>query len=196
MDCLKQVRDEVIRCTKCDLAKTRTCSVPGNGDSHSDVVFIGEAPGRSEDKYGEPFVGAAGKILSGALEDSGMPRESVYITNVVKCRPPGNRIPNCSEREACSEYLQREIRAISPKIICILGNTAFNSVLGGNEITKHRGKLIKKNSQLYFVTVHPAAAIYRRELLGVLKSDIRRLFSAITELKNGRGIQVDIEYAS
>lgn len=196
MDRLKQIRDEVVQCTKCDLAKTRRCSVPGKGSPNSDVVFIGEAPGRSEDKYGEPFVGAAGKILSDALEESGISRESAYITNVVKCRPPGNRVPNCVERESCAEYLQREIQAISPKIVCVLGNTAFSSVLGGTEITKHRGKIIKKNNQMYFVTIHPAAAIYRRELFGVLKSDIRRLFSAITELKNGRGVQIDIEYTS
>lgn len=196
MDRLKQVRDEVVGCTKCDLARTRRHSVPGSGNPHSDVVFIGEAPGRSEDRCGEPFVGAAGKILSEALEASGMPRESVYITNVVKCRPPDNRVPNCSERESCSEYLQREIQAIAPKIVCILGNTAFNSVLGGTGITKHRGKIIKKSSQLYFITVHPAAAIYRRELFGVLKSDIKRLFSAATELKNGGSVQVDVEYNS
>ena len=196
MDRLGEIRDQVAQCTKCDLAKTRINSVPGRGNPRSDVVFVGEAPGRSEDRQGEPFVGAAGKKLSEALEDSGIPRDSVYITNVVKCRPPGNRVPNCKERESCTGYLQREIQIISPRIVCVLGNTAFNSVLGGTGITKHRGKIIRKDGQVYFITIHPAAAIYRRELFGVLKSDIKRLCFAITELKNGRDIPVDIEYAS
>ena len=194
MDDITQIKSEVIQCTKCDLAKTRKNSVPGKGYQHSDVMFVGEAPGRSEDMQGEPFVGVAGKILSDALEQAGMSRDSTYITNVVKCRPPNNRIPSCIEKESCAEYLQREIHAISPRIICVLGNTAFNSVLGGSEIIKNRGKIIRKDGQLYFVTVHPAATIYRKELLDVLISDIDKLSRIITELKNGKDIPADIEH--
>ena len=130
------------------------------GSFESDVIFVGEAPGRSEDRSGEPFVGAAGKKLSDALEEIGITRDSVYITNVVKCRPPNNIVPNAVEKSACMDYLNQEIAIIGPKIICILGNTAFNSILGGSEITKHRGKVARKGDQLYFITVHPAAAIY------------------------------------
>lgn len=191
---LETIKQNVINCTKCDLCKTRTNSVPGKGNFQSDVIFVGEAPGRNEDKDGEPFVGIAGKKLSIALDEAGISRESIYITNVVKCRPPKNRVPNTDERNTCQEYLKQEISIIKPKIICILGNTAFSSILGGSEITKFRGKIVRKNNQLYFLTIHPAATIYNQELIDVLKKDIIKLFENIREIKNGKEIIVDIEY--
>lgn len=193
---LETIRQKVIKCTKCELCHTRTNSVPGKGNFQSDVIFVGEAPGRNEDKHGEPFVGAAGKKLSAALEDAGISRNQIYITNVVKCRPPNNRVPNTNERNTCKQYLEQEISIINPKLICILGNTAFNSILGGSEITKYRGKIVRKNNQLYFLTVHPAATIYNQELVEVLNKDIKKLFDLITELKNGKEITVDIEHTS
>ena len=193
---LDKVKQNVIKCTKCDLCKTRTNSVPGKGNFQSEIVFIGEAPGRNEDKNGEPFVGVAGKKLSIALEEAGISRDDIYITNVVKCRPPNNRVPSTIERNMCQEYLKQEILIIKPKIICILGNTAFNSILGGSEITKFRGKIVRKDDQLYFLTVHPAATIYNQELIDVLKKDMVKLFGIIRELKNGKTIPVDIEYSS
>ncbi|EPA06457.1 uracil-DNA glycosylase [Candidatus Nitrosarchaeum limnium] len=193
---VEAIRQKVIACTKCDLSKTRTNSVPGKGNFQSDVIFVGEAPGRNEDKKGEPFVGIAGQRLSAALESAGVSRESIYITNVVKCRPPNNRVPTVMERDMCHDYLQKEISIIKPKIICILGNTAFNSILGGSEITKYRGKIVKKDKEFYFLTVHPAATIYNQELITVLKKDIIKLFDLIRELKNGRKIPVDIDYTS
>ena len=193
---LETIRQKVIECTKCELSKTRTNSVPGKGNFQSDVIFVGEAPGRNEDKNGEPFVGIAGQRLGLALEDAGISRESIYITNVVKCRPPNNRVPTISERNACDDYLQKEIAIIKPKIICILGNTAFNSILGGSEITKYRGKIVKKDKQFYFLTVHPAATIYNQELIAVLKEDIIKLFDLIRELKNGKQILADIDYST
>ena len=193
---LEKIRRQVTECTKCDLCKSRTNSVPGKGNFQSDVIFVGEAPGRNEDKNGEPFVGAAGKRLSAALEEVGVMRDSVYITNVVKCRPPNNRVPSAAERGTCVDYLSREIAAIGPEIICILGNTAFNSILGGSEITKYRGKVVRKGSQLYFLTVHPAATIYNQELIEVLNGDIAKLFYTITQLKNGNKVTIDIEYSS
>ena len=196
MNKLETVKQNVIECTKCDLCKTRTNSVPGKGNFQSDVIFVGEAPGRNEDKNGEPFVGVAGKKLSAALEGAGISREDVYITNVVKCRPPNNRVPNTNERDTCKEYLKKEISIIKPKIICVLGNTAFNSVLGGSEITKFRGKLVRKDSQLYFLTIHPAATIYNQELISTLNEDIVKLFDLIRELKNNNTVSIDIEYAS
>ena len=191
---LEVIKQNVINCTKCDLCKTRTNSVPGKGNFQSDVIFVGEAPGRNEDKNGEPFIGIAGKKLSIALDEAGISRESIYITNVVKCRPPKNRVPNTDERNTCQEYLKQEISIIKPKIICILGNTAFSSILGGSEITKFRGKIVRKNNQLYFLTIHPAATIYNQELIDVLKKDIIKLFENIREIKNGKEIIVDIEY--
>ncbi|MCI4433325.1 MAG: uracil-DNA glycosylase [Nitrosopumilus sp.] len=191
---LEIIRRSVIECTKCELCKTRTNSVPGKGNFQSDVIFVGEAPGRNEDQLGEPFVGIAGQRLVLALQDAGISRESVYITNVVKCRPPNNRVPTISERGTCRDYLEKEISIIKPKIICILGNTAFNSILGGSEITKYRGKIVKKNNQFYFLTVHPAATIYNQELISVLKEDINKLFGLIRELKNNKQISIDIDY--
>ncbi len=193
---LEIVKQNVIKCTKCDLCKTRTNAVPGKGNFQSDVIFVGEAPGRTEDKNGEPFVGVAGKKLSIALEEARITRDEVYITNIVKCRPPNNRVPNTNERETCQEYLKQEISRIKPKIICILGNTAFNSILGGSEITKFRGKLVRKDNQLYFLTIHPAATIYNQKLIDVLNSDIVKLFDLIKELKNNKEVPVDIEYTS
>jgi DNA polymerase len=188
------IKKRVTECTNCELCKTRTQSVPGKGDIHSDVMFIGEAPGKNEDRTGEPFVGIAGQRLSIALEGAGISRESIYITNVVKCRPPNNRVPTIDERDSCKIYLQEEIAIIKPKVICILGNTAFNSILGGSEITKYRGKIVKKGRQFYFLTVHPAATIYNQELINTLKEDIVKLFDIIKELKNGKQILADIEY--
>ena len=192
---LENIKENVINCTKCELCQTRTNSVPGKGNFQSDVIFVGEAPGRNEDKHGEPFVGAAGKKLSMALEEAGISRDSVYITNVVKCRPPNNRVPSVLERERCKTYLEGEIAIIKPKIICILGNTAFGSILGGSEIRKFRGKTVRKDNQIYFLTIHPAATIYNQELIAVLKKDIVRLFELIRELKNGENIPIDIEYS-
>ncbi len=193
---LETVRDKVIECTKCDLCKTRTNAVPGKGNFNSDVMIIGEAPGRNEDLQGEPFVGIAGKKLSLVLENAGISREEIYITNTVKCRPPNNRVPSKLERETCQEYLQKEIEIIKPKIICVLGNTAFGSILGGTEITKFRGKVGRKGNQLYFISIHPAATIYNQELIEVLKKDIQKLFELIRELKNGKKISIDIEFPS
>lgn len=193
---IQQVIDQVTSCTKCELCKTRTNAVPGKGNFKSDVIFIGEAPGRNEDRNGEPFVGAAGKKLTSALESAGITRESVYITNVVKCRPPNNRVPTKSEKEACQKYLEQEIALIKPQIICVMGNTAYGSILQGTDITKNRGKVIKKGPLLYYLTIHPAATIYNQQLIDVLKLDIKKLFKLITELKNGKKIKIDIEYSS
>ena len=193
---LEIIKQNVIECTKCELSKTRTNSVPGKGNFHSNVIFVGEAPGKNEDKNGEPFIGIAGKKLSIALEGAGISREEVYITNIVKCRPPKNRVPTTIERETCQEYLKQEIAIIKPKIICVLGNTAFNSLLGGSEITKFRGKLVRKENQLYFLTVHPAATIYNQKLIIVLKKDMVKLFNLITELKNNKKVKIDIDYTS
>ena len=193
---LQEIKQQVIECTKCELSKTRNNSVAGKGNFKSDVIFVGEAPGKNEDLKGEPFIGIAGKKLSMALESAGITRDEVYITNIVKCRPPNNRVPTTNERETCKDYLKKEIEIIKPKIICILGNTAFGSLLDGKEITKYRGKIVRKDNQLYFLTVHPAATIYNQKLIDVLKNDIERLFKLIKELNDNKEIQIDIEYTS
>lgn len=193
---LQEIKQQVIECTKCELSKTRNNSVAGKGNFKSDVIFVGEAPGKNEDLKGEPFIGIAGKKLSMALESAGITRDEVYITNIVKCRPPNNRVPTTNERETCKDYLKKEIEIIKPKIICVLGNTAFGSLLDGKEITKYRGKIVRKDNQLYFLTVHPAATIYNQKLIDVLKNDIKKLFKLIKELNDNKEIQIDIEYTS
>ncbi len=179
---LEQVKNQVTSCIKCDLCKTRNNSVPGKGNHHSEIIFIGEAPGRSEDKLGEPFVGAAGKKLSDALEYAGISREAIYITNIVKCRPPENRIPTQTEKESCRNYLESEIALINPKVICIMGNTAYQSILGGTNITKERGKFVKKDGNMYFLTIHPAAVIYNQKLLESLKNDMKKLVNEVKKM--------------
>jgi len=193
---LQKIKQQVTECTKCELSKTRNNSVPGKGNFKADVIFVGEAPGKNEDMKGEPFIGIAGKKLSIALESAGITRDEVYITNIVKCRPPKNRVPTTTERDTCQNYLEKEIEIIKPKIICVLGNTAFNSLLNGKEIIKFRGKIVRKNNQLYFLTVHPAATIYNQKLISVLKKDMKKLFKLIKELKDGKKIKIDIEYTS
>ena len=193
---LKKIKKQVTQCTKCELSKTRNNSVPGKGNFKSDVIFVGEAPGKNEDMKGEPFIGIAGKKLSIALENAGITRDDVYITNIVKCRPPKNRVPTTNERNTCQNYLKKEIEIIKPKIICILGNTAFNSLLNGKEIIKFRGKIVRKNNQLYFLTIHPAATIYNQKLINVLKKDIKKLLRVVKELKNNKKVKIDIEYTS
>lgn len=183
---LENIRNQVISCTKCELCKTRTNAVPGKGSPNADLMFVGEAPGRSEDLKGEPFVGAAGKRLTELLEKNGITRESVYITNVVKCRPPNNRVPTQLERQTCKEYLENEIRLVNPKIICVMGNTASNSVLGQGEITKNRGKIIQKDGRVFFLTFHPAATIYNQELVQLMEDDIVALVKALETIKHGK----------
>ena len=193
---LKKIKEQVTECTNCELSQTRTNSVPGKGNFKSDVIFVGEAPGKNEDIKGEPFIGIAGKKLSSALENAGISREQVYITNIVKCRPPKNRVPTIIERDTCKNYLEKEIQIIKPEIICILGNTAFKSLLDSKEIIKFRGKIVKKNDQLYFLTIHPAATIYNQKLISVLKKDMKKLFKLIEEIKNKKKIKIDIDYSS
>jgi len=174
-DSLEKVAQEVSGCPLCKLARTRKNSVPGEGSLSARIMFVGEAPGRFEDEKGRPFVGAAGKILDEMLSKAGLQRSQVFITNIVKCRPPNNRVPEPDEATACRPYLDRQVALISPKIICILGRTAYASLLGGGSITANRGKIIEKNGQKYFLTIHPAAAIYNRNMLATLESDIKKL---------------------
>ena len=163
---LTTIQKKVKSCKKCDLCTTRKNAVPGKGNQNAEVVFIGEAPGKNE-----------------ALENAGLVRSNVYITNIVKCRPPKNRIPNDVEKTTCSDYLNNEIKIIKPKIICLLGNTTYNSILGGKEISKNHGKFVHSDNQLYFITFHPAAIIYNQKLDEVFKNDIKKLVKELKKLK-------------
>ena len=182
-DSLEKIASEVIGCPLCKLSRSRRNAVPGDGQLSSKIMFIGEAPGKNEDEQGKPFVGAAGMILNQALEKAGIKRAEVFITNVVKCRPPGNRVPENDERSICRQYLDRQICLIAPKIICILGSTAYSSILGGKSITKNRGKIMERNGQKYFLTIHPAAAIYNKNLRSVLNNDLFLLSKEIKKME-------------
>mgnify|MGYP001322557998 CR=1 FL=1 len=184
---LKIIQEKVKNCKKCDLCADRKNAVPGKGNHNADIVFIGEAPGKNEDEYGEPFIGTAGKKLNDALKNAGLERSNVYITNIVKCRPPKNRIPNDVEKMMCSNYLENELRIIKPKIICLLGNTSYYSILGGNEVSKNHGKFVFKDNYLYFITFHPAATIYNQKLGKTFKDDIKKLVNELGKLKTKSG---------
>lgn len=173
---LEELKDQIVGCILCDLSRSRTHAVPGDGNTTDKVMMIGEAPGKNEDKNGVPFIGSAGKILDKALQEGGLNRNDVYITNVVKCRPPNNRVPTDKEIHVCtSTYLKNEIRLISPKIICILGATALKSLLGYEHMSKYRGKIINIAPHRYFITYHPAATIYNAKLKQVFFEDISKL---------------------
>lgn len=172
---LEKLFQTVKNCQKCPLYKSRTHLVFGKGNPKTKLMLIGEAPGREEDLRGEPFVGAAGKLLTTLLNEVGIKREEIYITNILKCRPPRNRDPLPEEIKACIPILQAQIQIISPRIICTLGKFATQTLLNTEEgIAKLRGKLLKfKEGILLIPTFHPAACIYhqgwRKSLLGDLK---------------------------
>jgi len=180
-DSLEKIAEEVRGCPLCKLAMTRKNAVPGEGQLSAKIMFIGEAPGRSEDEEGRPFVGAAGRILNDLMKKVGIERSQVFITNIVKCRPPNNRVPKEDELNACRPYLDRQIALIKPEVICILGRTAYSSLLGGSSITANRGKIIKRAGQKYFLTFHPAAVIYNKGLLSALEADLKKLAAEINK---------------
>lgn len=192
-DSLEKVAEEVRGCPLCKLARTRKNAVPGEGQLAARIMFVGEAPGRSEDDKGRPFVGAAGRVLDDLLKKAGIERSQVFITNVVKCRPPGNRVPEEDESAACRPYLDRQVALIRPRVICILGRTAFSSLLGGGSITASRGRMVEKDGQKYFLTLHPAAAIYNKSYLAVLEADLKKLAAEIRNMEQGQGRRSSLE---
>jgi DNA polymerase len=181
-DSLSRVSDEVNQCTKCPLSLSRTRAVPGEGSPGARVVVVGEGPGRNEDLEGRPFVGAAGKELERLLMEAGLKRDGVYITNVVKCRPPENRRPTSGEADACDPYLQRQLALIRPKIVVLLGDSALKRFLPGESLGRVHGKLLEKERFSLFPTYHPAAILYNRALEIVIKEDFKKLEKILVEL--------------
>lgn len=177
---IENIAEEVRNCKKCWLWETRTNAVPGDGPETPEFLFIGEAPGSKEDIHGKPFVGAAGKVLDELLESAGFKREEVFITNIVKCRPPGNRNPLKHEIETCTPYLDRQILSLKPKVICTLGNFSTDYILTkydlpSDKIGKVHGQLFQKEGVKIVPLYHPAAMIYNRKLKDVLLEDLRKL---------------------
>ena len=180
LDELQAYAEAVAGCTRCRLAQGRTQVVFGSGSAHADLMFVGEAPGFHEDKQGVPFVGQAGKLLEKLLAGIGLSRQDVYIANVFKCRPPGNRDPQPDEIEACESHLFRQIELIEPTVVATLGNFA-TKLLSGRPlgITRVHGQeqqtTIGSRSVLLYPLYHPAAALYTPAMLKVLESDFARL---------------------
>lgn len=173
---LEELRERIGDCQRCPLARTRTNLVFGVGSPRARLMFIGEAPGRNEDLQGEPFVGAAGKLLDELLASIGLDRSEVYIANVLKCRPPGNRDPLPEEMEQCTPFLEEQVRLIDPEVIATLGNFATRHVLKTQAgITRVRGRLFRVDGRKVVPIYHPAAALYDRTKQDVLFEDFRRL---------------------
>ncbi len=187
-DSLEEVAKDVMSCRRCRLYKYRKNPVPGEGGFRKGIMIIGEAPGRREDELGRPFVGKAGELLDQLLNKIGLSREDVYITNVVKCRPPNNRDPKDDEIEACRPFLERQIAILRPKIILCLGRFSarvLSNMLGGSfsGMTQDHGKALKtKKGPLLFFTYHPAAALYRKQLLEDIERDFLKLKEEIEKV--------------
>lgn len=156
----EQLEADANQCRKCKLCQNRTNVVFGTGNKQADLMFIGEGPGADEDKQGIPFVGRAGKLMNMAFEAIGLKREEVYIANIVKCRPPGNRNPEDDEAIACLNYLRNQVILVKPKIVVLLGSVALKNILGKEYgITASRGKWVEKRGIWYMPTWHPAALL-------------------------------------
>lgn len=193
---LKELEKLALQCTKCKLHEFRTQVVFGVGNPSAEIMFVGEAPGYNEDVQGEPFVGAAGKLLDKVLfEETGLTRNEVYITNVVKCRPPNNRNPEEDEIIACNPYLLKQIEIIKPKVICALGNFAAKTLLGKNEgISKLRGRVFSAFNCKIVPTFHPAAILRNPNLIDVFRSDLKQVLHLMQEesqrlTENGEGFE-------
>jgi DNA polymerase len=177
---LAQVADEVHDCTLCPLAARRTRAVPGEGNVLSDVLLVGEGPGAREDATGRPFVGPAGQLLDELLRSVGWERPDVFITNVVKCRPPGNRDPEPAEAAACAPYLERQEAALDPSVVVTLGRHSLQRYLPGARISAVHGQLRRSYSGLHvFPMYHPAAALHQASLRETLFRDMRGLPAAL-----------------
>lgn len=156
---LEKLNQKIRECSMCSLWKTAKNAVPGEGSINSKIMFIGEAPGRQEDITGKPFIGRAGKLLSQLLEKAGIKREKVFITSIIKHRPPKNRKPRKKELKKCRFWWQKQIEILNPKKIIILGKTAFDEIVGLGEFKDCRGRWLKINNRFYLPLYHPAAAL-------------------------------------
>jgi DNA polymerase len=169
-----ELAGEVRRCGACPLAKKRKNAVPGEGSAQNGIVFVGEAPGAKEDAQGRPFVGSAGKLLTQLLKKNGILREEVFITNTVKCRPPGNRTPTRAEMNACRPFLERQLHLLRPNLVCTLGNSPLHTLVGaGLSISEVHGKLTEVGGIRFLPLYHPAAILYRRKLMGDMERDFK-----------------------
>lgn len=180
---LQSVAQAVTTCQACKLHHSRKLAVPGEGPANAELLFIGEGPGFHENEQGRPFVGAAGKFLDELLAKIGMKRADVFIANIVKCRPPGNRDPEPEEIEACRVYLDRQIQAINPKVIVTLGRYSMGRFMPNARISEVHGQSIIVKGRLIVAMYHPAAALHQQSLKPVVEADFLHLPELIARLK-------------
>lgn len=188
-DTLQQIEKEVKNCSGCQLCGTRTHAVPGCGNTKAKILFIGEGPGQNEDLQGEPFVGAAGKLLTELIASIGLTRKDVFIANVVKCRPPGNRDPFPEEIDACYPYLARQIKLLKPQLIVMLGRHSMGRFLPEAKISEIHGKPmvykgIWQKKQVYLPLYHPAVALYDPRKKEVLFEDFKKIPLILKKIAN------------
>lgn len=181
---LDAIADEVRACTRCRLCEQRTQAVPGVGPYDARIMFVGEAPGEDEDLQGEPFVGRAGQALTVLLSNIGIDRSDVYITNICKCRPPGNRDPHPDEVDACREYLHGQIACIRPALICTLGRWAMQTLLEDATLSvmKLNGQLIERHGLTFVPLIHPAAGLHNE----AMREPIKQGFASLGQILHSR----------
>jgi uracil-DNA glycosylase family 4 len=185
---LEKLAKQIKVCTRCELHRSRTEAVPGEGPTHAEIMFIGEGPGATEDKQGRPFVGASGKFLNELLGQAGVTRADVFITNVVKCRPPGNRDPLPDEIEICtSNYLQHQIEIVNPSIIVTLGRHSMGLFFKGAKITQIHGQMRQVGDRFVIAMFHPAAALHQLSLRETIMADFARLPELLKEARAASG---------
>ncbi len=181
MSALTELYDEIAHCQQCEIAKYRTKVVPGEGAEDADILFIGEAPGWHEDQQGRPFVGPAGKYLDELLTSINLRREQVYIANVIKCRPQGNRDPLPTEIHNCRKWLEYQIEIIRPKMIVTLGRYSMAMFFPGKSISKIHGTTQKRDSVIYYAMYHPAAALHQQSLRQAIEADMLKIPSLLAQ---------------
>jgi DNA polymerase len=178
---LREVAVEVSTCSKCNLCKGRTKAVPGEGTPTAKILFIGEGPGFHEDRQGRPFVGPAGQFLDELLASISLKRSDVFITNVVKCRPPSNRDPLPEEIAACNDYLDRQIAALKPRVVVTLGRYSMAKFFGNEKISTIHGRARKKDDYICIAMYHPAAGLHQNSLKDVIREDFKKIPLVIAE---------------
>jgi len=182
MSTLSELCQQILTCTKCEvLSKNRTRVVPGEGPENAEIMFIGEGPGFHEDQQGRPFVGQAGMYLEKLLASINRNREQVYIANVIKCRPPGNRDPLPSEIQNCHHWLQSQIDLIQPRMIVTLGRYSMATFFPGKTIGKIHGTAQKRDGTIYFAMYHPAAALHQQSLRQAIEADMLKIPALLAE---------------
>lgn len=183
MTTLAEIDAEIVACQRCPLARTRLKAVSGEGPANARIMFIGEAPGWHENQQGRPFVGPAGQFLDELLAAIGLKRSEVYITNIVKCRPPNNRDPQPAEIEACRDYLERQIAAICPRVIVTLGRYSLQHFLPGATISKVHGQPRTVDGRVVVPMYHPAAALHQPTLRRTVEEDFQKLPAILARLE-------------